>query len=48
MKLNFFVNKDFLFEPGFNKVLSVFIYIINYIMNSVFVQNNFDINIIIL
>ena len=48
MKLNFLINKDFLFKPSFNKTLSVFIYIINYIINSVFIQNNFNINIIIL
>ena len=48
MKLNFLINKNFLFKLGFNKTLSVFIYIINYIINSVFVQNNFNINIIIL
>ena len=48
MKLNFLINKNFLFKPDPNKALLVFIYIINYIINNVFIQNDFNINIIIL
>ena len=48
MKLNLLTDKDFLFKLSFNKTLSVFIHIINHIINNVFIQNNFNTNIIIL
>ena len=48
MKLNLFINRNFLFKSDFNKVLSVFIYIIDYIIDNIFIQNDFDINVVIL
>ena len=46
-KLNLPAGRDFLFEPGPSKALSVFTHIVDHTMDSVFVQNDSDANVVI-